>query len=286
MGYERGNRIGFKDGCGDLRQVSIALARNCAGVDGAQCELDCSHESSVHVAVGGRSAIENMVRHCGWGEPDLDAAMSSGADSLTLIAQGALQPFERTETRTVRARDMQLHSLPWPREQLLALGELTVELQVTLSYFVEPNPGERGLDSRYSYASHGLRFAVQKSTETQATFRRRVNRLARDDDEGIEPAGGAVPAGCLELESDFVALSHHDRWSGTAAELATREHIAVYPVGGWWKTRPGQERYDRAARYALVVSIRAPALPNHVDLYTAVEQAIVASAGVPVVIEA
>lgn len=51
---------------------------------------------------------------------------------------------------------------------------------------------------------------------------------------------------------------HSDIWRGTAADLASRGGIAVYPTGGWWKTRPRLERYDRAARYALVVSIRTP----------------------------
>ena len=37
-------------------------------------------------------------------------------------------------------------------------------------------------------------------------------------------------------------------FSGTAAELANRGFIAVYPAKGWWRTRPAQERYDLPAR--------------------------------------
>ena len=48
--------------------------------------------------------------------------------------------------------------------------------------------------------------------------------------------------------------------------------IAVYPTAGWWKTRYALERYDKAARYALVVSIRAPGVD--VDLYAEVESLI------------
>lgn len=61
---------------------------------------------------------------------------------------------------------------------------------------------------------------------------------------------------------------HSDIWRGTAADLADRQHIAVYPVSGWWKERYYMDRWRRDARYALVVSIHAPEV--EVDLYTPV----------------
>jgi hypothetical protein len=42
----------------------------------------------------------------------------------------------------------------------------------------------------------------------------------------------------------------------------------VYPTMGWWRERKRHERWDRPARYALVVSIAAPRA--NIDLYTAV----------------
>jgi hypothetical protein len=65
---------------------------------------------------------------------------------------------------------------------------------------------------------------------------------------------------------------HGDIWQGTAADLASREVIAVFPTAGWWKTRQALERYDQPARYALVVSIRAPEVAA--DLYTEVANLI------------
>jgi hypothetical protein len=62
---------------------------------------------------------------------------------------------------------------------------------------------------------------------------------------------------------------HHDRWVGTAADLATREHIAVYPVIGWWRERLSLERSESRARYALIVTIRTPS--TTVDIYQPVE---------------
>jgi hypothetical protein len=231
----------------------------------------------------GKDEVEVRLRCCGWGEPDLDRAIHSGADSLTLIVQGVLQPFERKPLRMVDGqrrggnigtRDMQLHKLPWPREALQALLAQEMQLRVTLSYFVEPNPGERGRSARFSYASHGLRFALQRPTETVEQFEQRVNRLARDAEAGFEPVGGGNPSWLLGPRRRFRGSLHHDRLTCTAAELAAREHIAVYPVGGWWKTREAQERFASSAKYSLVVSAHAPDVPLDVDLYVETERAL------------
>ncbi|MGQ7340975.1 hypothetical protein ACTGYU_11900, partial [Streptococcus suis] len=50
--------------------------------------------------------------------------------------------------------------------------------------------------------------------------------------------------------------------------LAGHDAIAVYPVGGWWKSHVGQKRVADKARYALVISISAPG--QQVDLYSEV----------------
>ena len=69
---------------------------------------------------------------------------------------------------------------------------------------------------------------------------------------------------------------HGDIWRGSAADLASRGHIAIYPAIGWWRTRPTLERYDKAARYALIVSIKAAEID--IDLYSEVRNRV----GVPV----
>jgi hypothetical protein len=225
----------------------------------------------------------NRLRHCGWGEPDVGTALYSGADSLTLIYQGDLQPFHRApKVRNARGQftggyptacEMHMHRLPWPAEALQALMNLPVELRITLSYFVEPNPGERGRGNRFSYASHGLRFAVQNPTESRLAFERRINLLARE--HGAEDADRAEERGwLLGMRKRFRGSIHHDRLSCRAVDMAARSYIAVYPVSGWWKTRDAQGRVDRRARYSLVVSLAAPELNNEVDLYSDLEQSI------------
>ena len=118
-----------------------------------------------------------MLRRYGWGVPDLGRALMSASNDATLMVEDALLPF-RKDGSVIKTRDMQLHRLPWPRDELRALGNLEVELRVTLSYFVEPNPGERGWTRRHRYASHSLRFAVKRSLETLPQFRQRINRAA------------------------------------------------------------------------------------------------------------
>ena len=230
-----------------------------------------------------KEAVEHRLRHCGWGEPNLENAVSSGADALTLVVQGNLQPFERKPVTIVNGsrrggsigtRDMQIHKLPWPRDALRGLLAQQMQLRVTLSYFIEPNPGERGRSTRFSYASHGLRFALQRPTETLEQFQQRVNRLARDAEEGFEAIGGGNPGWILGPRRRFRGSLHHDRLSCTAAELAAREHIAVYPVGGWWKVREAQARFDASTGYSLVVSTHAPDIPLEVDLYAETENVI------------
>ena len=51
----------------------------------------------------------------------------------------------------------------------------------------------------------------------------------------------------------------------------------MFPVGGWWKEKPYLERYDGAARYALIVTIR---VPIDIDIYTPVETQVAIAAEV------
>jgi hypothetical protein len=219
--------------------------------------------------------IELLLRRCGWGEPELDLALHSGADSLTLIVQQKMQPFVKGQNGNIKANAMQLHRLPWPKRVLQDLGNLDVELRVTLSYFIEPSPGERGRRSRYAYASHGLRFAMQKPLESAQAFSRRINQLVQDEEDGIGPkVSTGDPNWSLGFRKRFRGSLHHDRWKGKAVELANREQLAVFPTSGWWKTRDVHGRYTREARYALIASIHAPDLPVDVDLYAALQSVL------------
>jgi hypothetical protein len=220
-------------------------------------------------AVPSQNDKRTLIRRYGYGIPDLTRAIRSLSNDVTLVMEGSMQPYNGSES-SVRTKDMMLHDLPWPGEALEALGQTLVQMKVTLSYFIEPNPGERGWTKRHRYSSHGLRFAVKRSEENLASFRSRINRDAREDDESYAAAGGDTGWFFGPRLRNRGSI-HSDIWEGTAADLASRHAIAVYPTGGWWREKPALQRADRQVRYTLVVSLRARV---QVDLYTPIETAV------------
>jgi len=212
-----------------------------------------------------KTSYARLIRVCGYGVPNLERALSSAANSLTLISQTELQPYDKRDDRYV-TRDMHLYRVPWPLEALIDLGETQVEMRVTLSYFVEPGPGEVGWQDRYRYPSHALRFEVNGPGESEEDFVARVNRQARDDGEhpGTEGPGDKWVIG----NARDVGSIHSDVWQGTAADLSLSNRIAIYPAVGWWRERHHLNRWNKRCRYSLVVSIRTPI--ENVDIYTPV----------------
>ena len=179
----------------------------------------------------------NLLRRCGFGVPDIDRVLWSVGNSLTMVVEESLHPFKREIGKQPTLRDMHLHNLPWPCDVLESLGETSVEMRVTLSYFIEPNPSRRGTLSRYRYESHGLRFDVKRPLESTDEFRKRINLAARDEEEGPRRSG-SDPQWLIGTQGRHRGSLHSDIWRGTAADLASRGAIAVYPTAGWWKTRP------------------------------------------------
>jgi hypothetical protein len=208
---------------------------------------------------------KTMLRRYGFGVPDLTRALRSLDNDVTMVIENTMQPFFKDGT--VKTKDLVLHQLPWPKSILEQHGTVDVELRVTLSYFIEPNPGERGETKRHSYASHGLRFDVKRSRETDEAFVRRLNAQAGDRPTYSPNDSGWTFGPRLRHRGSL----HVDTWRGSAADLAARGAIAVYPIGGWWRENPSHQRFDSRIRYSLVVSLRTA---ENIDLYSAIETAI------------
>lgn len=225
-------------------------------------------------------AKESMLRTFGFGVPNLERARYSANNMLTLIAQGELQPFVKGSSASAstdpKLNEMRLHELPWPIEALQLLPpELEVKLRVTLSYFIEPNPGRRGYRSRYSYPSHGLRFDVIRPGQSLENFRASINKVANEAMEDYTGPEGDSDGWRLGPALRSRGSLHSDTWIGPAAALADMHTIAVYPVGGWWKYRTALDRWKNEVRYSLVVSIETP--DENIDIYTSVENLVEAS---------
>jgi len=224
----------------------------------------------------GKSARLLLLRRYGWGVPTEDAIQFSSEQSVTLVSQDRFVPFSGSD---YRMRHFRLHNLPWPREALEGLGDEDVTVRLTLSYFVEPSASRRGWRQRYSYASHGLRFDIQGSLETQREFVNRVNRDAQRDEEGAARSSSTADRWLIGPNQRNLGSLHQDEWTGTGLELAQSGAIAVYPVGGWWKNNRRADRTSMPVRYALIVSLRTSR--NDIDLYTPVANEI----GLPVTTE-
>lgn len=222
--------------------------------------------------VATKAEIVNLIRHCGWGVPNLDRAMWSATNSLSLVIEDKIYPYQKIKGKPITSRDMNLHALPWPKDALLALQDVKVQLRVTLSYFIEPNPSARGATSKFYYPSHRLRFDMQRPLDASTeAFVARLNAAAEREDDA-DPIDPKDPNWLLGDRQRHRGSLHQDIWEGTAAELANRGFVAVYPAKGWWRTRPAQERYDLPARYSLIVSIRTE--QANVDLYSIIEQQV------------
>ena len=164
-------------------------------------------------------------------------------------------------------KDMHVHDLPWPRETLSGLGELEVTMRVTLSYFIEPGPGEIGWRDRYRYPSFALRFDINSPGESRSDFLRRLNVAAREDGE-LPGTDSGTDRWMIGSTNRNLGSIHSDIWSGTAADIAACNLIGVYPIAGWWRERANIGRCNRQARYSLIVSISTQ--PESIDLYTPV----------------
>jgi hypothetical protein len=212
-----------------------------------------------------------LLRICGYGTPDRIRALASAKNSLTLVAEQNIQPFFLKDGKAsgCKAKDMHLYELPWPTEALKALPENTdVIIDVTLSYFVEPGPGEIGWRDKYRYRSHGLDFNLKKPTESKDEFLARLNKSSRLD-EATDYGGGSVNW-VVGSQSRNKGSIHRDWVKMPAVEAADANLIGIFPRTGWWKERAYLGSAEKQARYSLIVSIRVPEVDIDVDIYSPV----------------
>ncbi|ABC30162.1 Subtilisin-like serine protease [Hahella chejuensis KCTC 2396] len=218
-----------------------------------------------------KADLKVLLSICGYGVPDLNRALFSAKNSLTLISQAEIQPFDRRKKPKTGmcTRDMHFYDLPWPKEVLQALPDnVQVKMKVTLSYFIEPGPGEIGWKDRYRYASHALRFDINNPSESKEEFVKRINKAAREEDEQLVNTQSASGYWFLGSNARDRGSIHSDTWIGTSAELATSHFISVMPKIGWWRERAHLGCWNRKTRYSLIVSIET--VTADVDIYTPV----------------
>jgi hypothetical protein len=228
------------------------------------------------VQQGNRASFRNLLRTFGFGVPDLDRALYSQESALTYIAQETIQPFsfkikDGKKSSEPETNEIHFFNLPWARDLFLQMGETPVKLKITLSYFIEPGAGEIGWKDKYRYQSHGLRFDVNNVDEREEVFRKRINIAAREEDEDFKGNSGAE-RWKVGKDNRSNGSIHSDYIEMTAAELSECNHIAVYPVIGWWRERKHLGKVENQTRYSLIISLETPA--QDVELYTTIRSMI------------
>ena len=217
----------------------------------------------------------SMMRRFGWGVPSEADVIYSRSQAVTMVTEDSFVPFSGDD---FVAREFRLHRLPWPSEVLQNIGDGTVTLRITLSYFVEPSASRRGWRKKFTYPSHGLRFELKAPLESEVDFVARVNRDAQDEEAGRRPSGGSERWLIGPNQRNLGSL-HQDVWEGSGSDLAASNLLAVNPVGGWWKNNRARDRLGLPVRYALIVSLRTA--QQGVDLYAPIAAAL----EVPVAVE-
>lgn len=229
--------------------------------------------------------VLKLMRICGYGVPDIDRALYCTSSVLTMVAEEYLQPFKINTPKTPKdskravANDMHVYELPWPKDLLLNMGETQVKLRITLSYFIEPGPGEIGWKDKYRYASHAYRFDVNNTNEQKSDFIKRLNLASREENEVITTKSGSE-RWLIGSDNRAIGAICSDIWEGNAADIATCNMIGIYPVIGWWKERKHLGMVEKAGRYSLIVSLITPA--QGIDIYTPIINTINTPVEVPV----
>ena len=231
---------------------------------------------------GSQPSIVKMLRTYGYGVPNLEKAIECKSNYLTFISEKKIQPYIKEQGKEPATNDVHYYEFPWPKDILENLGNVDVIVRVTLSYFIEPNPGEKSYSTKYSYQSTALKFAMMPPNDTPDNFMLRINNAARQSlkkeldveklpDDAIEEIKNIK----WELGADnvFKGSIHSNYWKTSAVEVAASNYIAVFPQpSGWWKNLKKKQKYNEKLRYSLIVSIETP--ENVADIYTKIAQKV------------
>ena len=86
-----------------------------------------------------------------------------------------------------------------------------------------------------------MRFDVKRPTESKPAFLKRINKAIEEEETAKNPTSGESGDWFLGVGQRTTGSIHSDVLTTTAAELADRGIVAVYPVKGWWsETKRGE----------------------------------------------
>ena len=221
-------------------------------------------EGKLHSKIKGD--YKTLLFYCGYGVPNLERALNSVENKVSLIIEDELQPYIK-ESSNVKYNEYKLYELPLPEFQRFSseFHSMEARMKITLSYFIEPLP--EGLSTNYH--SCGLDFYLQSPAETEAQFKQRVSK--RQDGDTIEDKISDTDRWTFGINNRKRGSISSDMWKGTLSDLLSCKNIAIIPRAGWWKDRIKQEKYNNKIRYSLIISIDTEA---NIPLYTEIENLV------------
>jgi hypothetical protein len=223
-----------------------------------------------------------LVRRFGYGVPDFDRANASARNHVAMVAQAEIQPFRFSGGREFN--ECHYYNLPVPPRMLETLDNEWVELKVTLSHFIDPNPGLSANVDPQRYQSHGLRLDLQRRNESLARFKLRVNAAERENRRQKLTHEPADQKWTLGEDSVSAGSLHCDVWTGRAIDLLQRNTLCIKPVNGWARKRADRSICDRKVPYALVVTLKTRNV--ELDIYTPIDTAVRAPIEIETVVQA
>lgn len=196
-----------------------------------------------------------LLHTCGYGVPNERKALASSDSYVTFIAEDTIEPYIKGASNNLKFGHMNLYELPWPNETLLQMGEVNVRLKITLSYYICPSPGARGMLKKYTYQSLRLNFDVNGPTEDLHAFENRIRRIKENDEDSVaNPDLNTRWTIGKQMRNQGSIIS--DSIDITAAQLASCNKIAIYPSSGWFRNYLDYEHIQ--IKYSLVVSLETP----------------------------
>lgn len=198
--------------------------------------------------------IRALVHTCGYGVPVESKAVVSEDSYVTFVAEDMIVPFVKGSNKSLKFGHMNLYELPWPKETLLQMGDAEVTLKITLSYYICPSPGARGMLKKYTYQSLRLNFDINGPTEDSDAFERRIRRIKDDGEVRDSDLTKRWTIGIQTRNQGSIISDRIEKT--TAAQIAYCNNIAIYPSGGWFRNYPENENLQ--VKYSLVVSLETP----------------------------
>lgn len=224
-----------------------------------------------------KSDYTKLLRSCGYGVPSYDKAINTKKSRVAMIIEDEIQPFDGDKTK-----EMHIHKIPWPSDLLLAneLEDVKLKMKVTLSYFIEPSPGEIGWRDKFLYQSYGLRFALNGDADKEE-FAKKINKAVRNnkDDKGE----GSGIEWTLGTNNQKMGSIHSDVWEDYASQMAAQRYVAVYPVNGWWRKRKHLGSSQNKAKYSLILTVESE--KENIDLLTPILNEIKQTIDIETIIE-